>query len=228
MDDCSGCVDCGVSLGYRCQPATTDPSAGSTCSEVCGDGYNYVPGGTVCDDGNLRNKDGCSSTCGIEFGFACDFTTTATADVCYEVCGDGYDIGKYACDDGNLAAYDGCSPTCTIYDGWYCYGGTTAGPDTCYETCGDGRNYHSLGVTSCDDGNTNSNDGCSSSCVVEAHYECTGGDYDMSDFCIEICGDGYHMTTGIECDDGNSYDNDGCDDACYVEEGFYCYGGSPT
>ena len=73
--------------GYRCQPAASDPSDGSTCTEICGDGYNYAMG-TSCDDKNLRNKDGCSSTCSIEKGFTCTFHAGNTPDECYEICGD--------------------------------------------------------------------------------------------------------------------------------------------
>ena len=211
--------------GYQCQPAAT-PSDGSTCTEQCGDGVNWAEG-TSCDDGNKRNGDGCSSTCSIETGFECDFTTYETADVCYEICGDGLDYGKYACDDGNTAEYDGCNTDCEILEGWYCYGGTKTSPDTCDEICGDGINYGSFD-NECDDGNTDDNDGCSSDCTVESGYECSNGDrgYEFSDSCNEICGDGIRITSTIECDDGNTADGDGCDSSCYIEIGFTCYDGS--
>lgn len=42
----------------------------------------------------------------------------------------------------------------------------------CLETCGDGQNF---GQNMCDDGNTEDGDGCSSNCVTEKDYECSGG-----------------------------------------------------
>jgi len=37
--------------------------------EICGDGY-YM-GSYQCDDGNLDDNDGCSSTCQVEVGYRC-------------------------------------------------------------------------------------------------------------------------------------------------------------
>lgn len=114
-------------------------------------------------------------------------------------------------------------------DGWYCYGGTKTSPDSCYEICGDGRNYFTLhGSTSCDDGNTDSYDGCSSECIIESGYECVGGGYDSADFCHETCGDGFRKSTYFDCDDGNVADGDGCSSGCLVENGFTCSGGTTT
>ena len=47
--------------GYECL------SAGNSCTEICGDGLIIVQETKTkkCDDGNLRNKDGCSSECEI-------------------------------------------------------------------------------------------------------------------------------------------------------------------
>jgi large repetitive protein len=42
----------------------------------------------------------------------------------------------------------------------------------CIETCGDGKKF---GMHMCDDGNVNNKDGCSSSCVTEKGYTCSGG-----------------------------------------------------
>ncbi len=55
----------------------------------------------------------------------------------------------------------------------------------------------------CDDGNTVSDDGCSSSCQTE-----TGG---------STCGDGT-VGTGEQCDDGNTVSGDGCSATCQNEE----------
>ena len=67
------------------------------------------------------------------------------------------------------------------------------------EVCGDG-----IQTTreQCDDGNTFSGDGCSSSCVLELE--------------MNFCGDG-SVSNGEECDDGNTLSGDGCSDQCTVE-----------
>lgn len=87
-----------------------------------------------CDDANLVNGDGCSSTMLIETGYSCsggngststdDFCTranttsadtcdciTTAKDVCTEICGDGLNVGVWECDDGNNRDYDGCDST---------------------------------------------------------------------------------------------------------------------
>ncbi len=72
--------------------------------------------------------------------------------------------------------------------------------------CGDGQ------VTSgetCDDGNFNSSDGCSSSCQTESGYACQM----PATPCTRLCGNG--TINGTEqCDDGNTIDNDDCSNTC--------------
>ena len=53
-------------------------------SEVCGDGLNY--GIFECDDGNLNDGDGCSSTCTIETGYQCSLQTINNSNVGINVC----------------------------------------------------------------------------------------------------------------------------------------------
>ena len=50
------------------------------CIENCGDGKNY--GINQCDDGNLIDGDGCSSSCLIEEGWMCYGGSLTTADIC--------------------------------------------------------------------------------------------------------------------------------------------------
>jgi fibro-slime domain-containing protein len=84
------------------------------------------------------------------------------------------------------------------------------------DVCGDGV----LGITeACDDGNSESGDGCSADCQsIEEGYICPvpGG------LCIEVvCGD--RVIQGAEtCDDGNTEPGDGCDERCQLEDGWYC------
>ncbi len=58
----------------------------------CGDGIAQSV--EQCDDSNLVNGDGCSSTCTCE------------------ACGDGYKCKSEQCDDGNVVNGDGCSSLC--------------------------------------------------------------------------------------------------------------------
>lgn len=75
--------------------------------------------------------------------------------------------------------------------------------------CGDG--YVGQGEQ-CDDGDTNSGDGCSATCTEEDGFDCVG----VPSVCTTTCGDG--VTAGVEqCDDGNTVPNDGCDENCQTE-----------
>jgi cysteine-rich repeat protein len=85
--------------------------------------------------------------------------------------------------------------------------------------CGDGvRTFEA-----CDDGNSKSNDGCSSTCDIEPGYRCVPGN--GKDSCSKLSvGDG--VVTGAEtCDDGNTKAKDGCDGG-QVESGYYCMHGT--
>ena len=83
--------------------------------------------------------------------------------------------------------------------------------------CGDGilgRNEQ------CDDGNTQSGDGCSRICQVEANYLCP----QPGSLCINqaVCGNSI-LTSNEACDDGNTKSGDGCPSNCLtVEPGFVC------
>jgi cysteine-rich repeat protein len=69
----------------------------------------------------------------------------------------------------------------------------------------------------CDDGNTRSNDGCSSSCKIDCYWmDCWPNPRP-----VRVCGNGV-VDPGEECDDGNLVRGDGCSPACTVELGFHC------
>ena len=53
----------------------------SYCYDECGDGKRIF---NDCDDGNLNNGDGCSSTCKIEEYFRCDFGGDTIKDYCWD------------------------------------------------------------------------------------------------------------------------------------------------
>jgi cysteine-rich repeat protein len=128
-------------------------------SSVCGN--SLLEGIEECDDGNLTNSDGCSSTCLLEFcgdtviqsGEQCDDGNTTPGDGCSatcqdEICGNLFVDPGEECDDGNLVSEDGCSDLCVI------------------EFCSDGIVQSGLGEQ-CDDGNTSGGDGCSATCEIE-------------------------------------------------------------
>jgi fibro-slime domain-containing protein len=70
----------------------------------------------------------------------------------------------------------------------------------------------------CDDGNNQGGDGCSSTCTVEPGYKCAA----LGAACVAAaCGDG--IVAGTEdCDDGNTTENDGCSSICRLNDGYVC------
>jgi cysteine-rich repeat protein len=83
--------------------------------------------------------------------------------------------------------------------------------------CGDGILER---IEQCDDGNTESGDGCSLSCQIEANWECPEPGKPCKN--LAVCGNG-KLTSDEKCDDGNTNDNDGCSSDCQnIDEGYYC------
>src|SRR5690606_19831028 len=82
-------------------------------------------------------------------------------------CGNSIIEAGEACDPP--AEGNGCSLGCTVEDGWAC-----PYPGVCFEQprCGDGVWHKDLGET-CDDGNSNSADGCDN-CNVTPGWSCSG------------------------------------------------------
>ena len=58
---------------------------GNTCVEICGDGVIFTSEKTVCDDGNLRDLDGCSSNCTVEKLYSCASDNIQTPSQCIYV-----------------------------------------------------------------------------------------------------------------------------------------------
>lgn len=93
-----------------------------------------------------------------------------------------------------------------------------------------GNNTMDPGET-CDDGNTDDDDGCTSLCMsatcgdefVQKDFEqCDDGNEDDTDACISCvlaeCGDGFVQEGVEDCDDGNQDDGDECTNDCTVGE----------
>lgn len=194
-----------------CDLADDGDDANGSCPEplTCGDALK--DGTEACDDGNVTNGDGCSSTCSIETGWNCSGLS------CSPILGDGLLLGNEQCDDGNLSNGDGCSSAGTTEAGYACSGQ----PSSCVDQCGSGRIRNS---EQCDDGNKNAGDGCSSNCTIEPTAVCSG---EPSVCRAAGCGDS--LVDGIEtCDDGNLVGNDGCSVTCQTESGWSCSAVGPS
>ncbi|MEM6731541.1 MAG: DUF4215 domain-containing protein, partial [Myxococcota bacterium] len=107
-------------------------------------------------------------------------------------------------------------------------------------SCGDG-DLDLLAGEQCDDGDTTSGDGCSSTCLIESG-SCGDGTVDPTEECddgggnsdtapdacrtncrLPICGD-LVVDTGETCDDGDTDDTDGCSTTCQ-SDAFVCISG---
>ena len=82
-------------------------------TSVCGNGIRTSS--EACDFGDLVAGDGCSPTCQVELGWACDTEGCRLTE-----CGDGIREGGEQCDDGNDTAGDGCSDVCELEAGDTC------------------------------------------------------------------------------------------------------------
>lgn len=130
-----------------------------TVQSRCGDAF--ASGSESCDSGGVNT-------------YACDYDCSSV------YCADGVfnAVAGEQCDDGNNSQGDGCNSSCQIEvcgnsvvdAGEACDMGTSdsisCDGDCSAATCGDGHVNTQAGE-SCEDGNTNSGDGCSSTCTIE-------------------------------------------------------------
>ena len=140
----------------------------------CGDGVFEMPS-EACDDGNVVDGDGCSSSCEIESEFDCD-TTPQTTSVCYNrTCGDGIRVAGEDCDTGDNGDEIECiESNCQIVANFFAC--STNEP---YETSSCSTLLCGNGVVDideeCDNGLSAVPDGCDDdACRVSASYECFG------------------------------------------------------
>lgn len=128
-----------------------------------------------CDDGNLRDGDGCDHNCKIEPGYYCkrgSYNNVLLSD--YPCC-------HISCDDCTIPGANTCQHCREgfIQQGIFCNGiFNYHNPNK--EICGDGKK---MGEHECDDGNLVDGDGCDSTCHVEPGYVCEGGNITIPDYC---------------------------------------------
>ncbi|MBN2193297.1 MAG: DUF4215 domain-containing protein [Polyangiaceae bacterium] len=203
-DGCSGTENpdvspCQLDAGYWC------PVAGETCvAIVCGDGLRSPT--EECDDGDIDDSDGCSSSCVVEDGWICPEPDRP----CLSICGDGLRLGGEECDDANQTNGDGCNAACRNEPGYSC---ETPGEPCAPAVCGNSGLEFGEG---CDDGNLVAGDGCGPTCQLEPTV--TVGPEPLV---AVTCGDGL-QTSNEGCDDGNQADGDGCSSVCTVDDGYAC------
>jgi len=206
-------------------PTTNNPGSPGEGPDriVCGDGR--VNGREQCDDGNNRNRDGCSSSCELESLRSIPTPTYQPIPVDRQTrCGNGLVEANEDCDDGNTRNGDGCNSTCNLEprlvtpadsvcgngiteDGEACdlgSGNSDVESNTCRTDCQLPRcgDFVFDEGEACDNGPANSDtkpNACRTSCTLPA------------------CGDGT-IDSDETCDDGNLNDGDGCSATCQVQE----------
>ena len=222
-EDGDGCSSsCEFEDGFICELDYESFPVSSCHLFMCGDGI--IDDGEECEDGNIENNDGCSSSCEFEPGFICEnnYESSPITNCHFLMCGDGIIDYNEECEDGNTENNDGCSSSCEFEDGFVCENDYEFSPITSchFLMCGDGIIDDG---EECDDGNLENEDGCSPDCLNETSWACettfesTPNTYDCRRV---ICNDGI-IDGEEECEDGNTEDGDGCSE-CYIEEGFDC------
>ncbi|CAD8193538.1 unnamed protein product [Paramecium octaurelia] len=243
------CFNCQYQCPLNC--LTCDSSTILPCPDVCGDGL--ITGNEECEDGNNIQYDGCHNCkyqcqpqctkcikglcyeCAT-FGWYIDPTQSPW--ICKEKCGDGLIVGTEQCEDGNSIDTDGCKdckyycrPGCKScdYTNKICLSCETGFKPVsyyCQNICGDGlivTDPNGIYIEQCDDGNTTSGDGCSSTCkfqcqssticlsCVELRCESCAAGYILTadKVCLPVCGDSVKVTSE-PCEDGLILPYQGC------------------
>jgi len=211
-----GAIECAT--GIICPSGTSCAAVQQVCIvNNCGNGL--VDTGEACDDGNIMEGDGCSSSCKAEGcgnnlvdpGEICDDGNTIDGEgncaancLSDETCGNGSKNFGEACDDSNNDSGDGCSADCKSTEicgnditdvGELCDDGGAAGG--CNDDC--------LGGTGCGDGSIDKD---ANGNPIE---QCDDGNSTDTDDChdcfLSTCGDGIVQATGAhleQCDAGSN------------------------
>ncbi|WAS97010.1 DUF4215 domain-containing protein [Nannocystis punicea] len=173
-----------TSGNVTCEEGETKPADDGCNTCTCHDGgwaCTEIGCEGLCEEGETKlGEDGCNTCTCHDNSWACTLKDCLATEGQTAECGDGVLQAPEECDDGNLAGGDGCSAECTIEGAETEGTGTEGEPNetegtgepvetegwstTSAGVCGDGIVE---GVESCDDGNTQSGDGCSSECGIE-------------------------------------------------------------
>jgi len=162
-----GCQACGIGTHanvtglatcYQCAPGHATNTSGSINCTACVEGFHAQSWGSdicqPCDPGTASNSPAEDVCPPCSLGYASGTSGLTECSKCL--------IGTYANNTGTAVCTSCAADYTTLTDG------ATSDSD-CVPKCGDGRldtgEY-------CDDGNHNSHDGCSSSCVIEPGYVC--------------------------------------------------------
>ncbi len=187
------CDDSPLSCGAECGPSGIEVCDGfdNDCSGLADDPTPECPsdpnGNGICSSG----------ACEID----CNSGWSSDGEECVDI---------DECESLPCGANEACSNTAGGFD-CSCGAGFYVLDGECRAECGDRLR---VSTEECDDGNTDSGDGCSANCTTEQGWTCSTG-------CSSDCGDG--LLVGDEpCDDGNVISGDGCSAACTVEADFRC------
>ncbi|MBN1654747.1 MAG: DUF4215 domain-containing protein [Deltaproteobacteria bacterium] len=139
--------------------------AGDIAFALCGNGKVEPP--EECDDGNMNQRDGCTSLCTfscLEDADCDDMNPCNGTETC--------DEDKHACDDSDPGIEEGES----CGDQSYCWQGVCI-PNV----CGDGKVVE--GIEQCDDGDKDWDNGCTPECEYscEEDSDCSGRDECLGD-----------------------------------------------
>lgn len=179
-DGCSS--QCLVESGFTCSGTPR-----STCvpnGPYCGDGQ--IGASEQCDDGNQNNGDGCSSACNLESGYTCSGAPSTCISnsqkycICHNTGSNNNPYNTISISGNAVCAHkaqhgdtpgpcngdpvSACKGDPTLPANFVCAGAPNP-------SCGNGVPES---PETCDDGNTSSGDGCSTTCVVEPNYTCSG------------------------------------------------------
>lgn len=163
------------------------------------DGGRFINNGTVnCPTGQLWS--GINEATNGCYSLSCENTGYCTATF----------GGSYWCGQ-DLACHATCSENNDCETDYVCDSGSCIADTIC-------GNSIIEDLETCDDGNTQSLDGCSATCEKESGFTCIG-----NPSVCQKCANG--IVEGTEaCDDNNSINGDGCSMNCDIELNYTCSG----